>query len=942
MSPELELKPQSWVRGVFQTFVFTILFWEIMVMFAGLGRDIIIDGAGYQGKDHLVVLFILVNSTFLWKTLQPSASLETLSFACLWLCLPAIFNPHGVGGLQVLEQHFIVLMAGLIFSWLGLFLFRASGIRGRIFFVCLFSAIVPSVFLIQGLWKQYNLLDRHALWQITEEAVATQVARLDLSLHQSLSRAIARILGFSYPGKLMIRERSTEEIVRTAREEGFEDFEVVTVSCPGSDFGTPPLRLPQASVSGTPGSKPSKTRQRGTCLPGPTEPTFPPVPEMAAEAETMGRFRLGELGTDSGTLYRFLVKHGENRLETMASGSLLIISSLSGIGATETCLLAFPTPGSTGTSTLTVCRFPLTQWIARRVRSASFQDLDISVDYPFDPAVLGGKSRNGIKDKDSSARGSRRVILRGAVQDLQSDGQFSATITDEGSEWEWGKGRRWLKPQVFSKFPGRNMVFQDPDRGDSFFFAFEFAVSRNPFLVKISLSGAELVLKRSQVVIGYVGALGLLLSAMLSVFFSRTISDPLLEITAVARKIRDGDLDVDFPPGIEKDELGELTSTLSIMSERLKGRISVANQKLLNEKTKLEALVETTREGIFLITSEGRISFANPSARQWFGGETGRECEDKDFLAVLGSIGEKFQPPLPISWDSVPSGFHTVCELDMPREGEKKAISLYILALRRTTADEVPEPEEAGFLAVCRDITFERTVDRMKSEIVSMVSHELRTPLTSIQAYTEMILDEEADDPETRREYLGIIYDESERLTRLINEFLDLSRIESGRREMKPEKFCLCELTREIVKLLAGQAAEKALVLETALPETAIVTADKDLAKQAGLNLLSNAVKYTPREGRVKVSIEALSEDTRSGFAWRFEDTGIGLTPSEREKLFTKFFRSESEVVRSVKGTGLGLALVRQIVESHRWEIRVESTFGKGSSFTINLFEPGT
>lgn len=234
-----------------------------------------------------------------------------------------------------------------------------------------------------------------------------------------------------------------------------------------------------------------------------------------------------------------------------------------------------------------------------------------------------------------------------------------------------------------------------------------------------------------------------------------------------------------------------------------------------------------------------------------------------------------------------------------------------------------------------RDITVEIEIDRMKSDFVSQVSHELRTPLTSIQAYTEMLLDGEVEDRDSQKEYLRITFEEAGRLTRLINDLLDLARIESGRRPMKLGHLDLAVLTRDVAGVLAGQLEKAGQTLTMSLPAgPAPLVGDADLLKQAGLNLLSNASKYTPAGGAITVAVEPRPDGR---LVWTFADTRIGLTSQDKDRLFNKFFRADSDFVRAAGGTGLGLNLMKNIVDLHQGEIRADSTLGQGSTFTVIL-----
>jgi signal transduction histidine kinase/HAMP domain-containing protein len=422
----------------------------------------------------------------------------------------------------------------------------------------------------------------------------------------------------------------------------------------------------------------------------------------------------------------------------------------------------------------------------------------------------------------------------------------------------------------------------------------------------------------------------ILWAGLLSLIYSESLSSPIQEITHAAREIRDGNLDTEIPLLTGQGEFQELGETLNVMAGKLKGRLQIVNRQLLAEKSKFETLVESTWEGIFLLDENGCLLHANPSGKQIL-----VRCEGvSGFLPALEKIGTGFQPPLPQKTADFHQEFRTL--FSVPQEGlvGGRIFSLYVKAAELPGTDSEPFILRNGFIAVCRDVTVEKEIERMKNDFVSQVSHELRTPLTSLQAYSEMLMDDEVGDETTRREYLSIIHQESERLTRLINELLDIARIESGRRPITPKANDLVQISRHVVDVLKGQAERKNLSITINLPsEPVLFLGDSDLLTQLGLNLLSNAVKYTRDGGTIGVALEIESE----ALFWRFSDSGIGLTPQELSRLFTKFFRADSDYVRGVTGTGLGLPLVKSIVEAHHGSIHVESEWGKGSLFSVRF-----
>ena len=246
------------------------------------------------------------------------------------------------------------------------------------------------------------------------------------------------------------------------------------------------------------------------------------------------------------------------------------------------------------------------------------------------------------------------------------------------------------------------------------------------------------------------------------------------------------------------------------------------------------------------------------------------------------------------------------------------------------------DAEYIGRLYVFRDVTHEREVDRMKSEFVSLVSHELRTPLTSIKGYIDLLADGDAGElNEEQLEYLGIAKNNADRLVALINDLLDVSRIESGKVELQRTVVDLVGLIQNAASSLRPQIEAKEQHLELDVSRTPhTVLADADRVTQILTNLLSNAYKYTPVGGTISVTAQGEGKDM---VRVEVKDTGIGLSSEEIGKLFTKFFRAKNRTTQEVGGTGLGLTITRSLVEMHGGEITVASVVGKGSTFSFTL-----
>jgi signal transduction histidine kinase len=231
-------------------------------------------------------------------------------------------------------------------------------------------------------------------------------------------------------------------------------------------------------------------------------------------------------------------------------------------------------------------------------------------------------------------------------------------------------------------------------------------------------------------------------------------------------------------------------------------------------------------------------------------------------------------------------------------------------------------------------------LDRMKDDFVSTVSHELRTPLTSIRAFAEILYDRPDAPAAKRQQFVGIVLKESERLTRLINQILDLAKIESGRAQWAAEPVDLAEAVRDAANATAGLFRERDVRLELHLPDRVpLVTADRDRLMQVLLNLLGNAVKFcAPGEGRVRVTLAQSDALLRVDVA----DNGVGIAPGHQAVIFEKFHQVGDPLTEKPQGTGLGLPIARRIVRQFGGELWVESTHGAGStfSFTLPLSQP--
>jgi signal transduction histidine kinase len=228
----------------------------------------------------------------------------------------------------------------------------------------------------------------------------------------------------------------------------------------------------------------------------------------------------------------------------------------------------------------------------------------------------------------------------------------------------------------------------------------------------------------------------------------------------------------------------------------------------------------------------------------------------------------------------------------------------------------------------------EREIDRMKTEFVSMVSHELRTPLTSIKGFVDLLREGDAGDLSNEQmDFLTIVATNTDRLVALINDLLDISRIESGKVELTRTELDLRQSIQTAAATLRPLIEAKQQRLALDVPDHLVVSADADRVTQILTNLLSNAHKYTPPDHDISIVAEPVTDGVRVDVT----DTGIGLSRAEQAKLFNRFYRSTNQATRDTEGTGLGLAITRSLVELHGGTISVRSAPGRGSTFSFTL-----
>jgi two-component system phosphate regulon sensor histidine kinase PhoR len=352
-------------------------------------------------------------------------------------------------------------------------------------------------------------------------------------------------------------------------------------------------------------------------------------------------------------------------------------------------------------------------------------------------------------------------------------------------------------------------------------------------------------------------------------------------------------------------------------------------QLLRKQKRNTDEIIYGIRDAVIVVDEFDKLLIANEAAGKLFGFDhissrhkpvselINRETGKNEFVNFLSQSRQS-------------KSRHTRREITVSNETETKNFDCIISCI----FDE--NGRVTGMVAVLHNVTREKEISQMKNDFVSRVSHELKTPLASISAYSEMLADGEANDEKTRKEFYSVIQDQAKRLNRLIEDILNISRIESGLIKVDKKPVSLTILIEEQLQMIRNYAEEKNI---TVIGQTPIVFdqvyADKDMISGVVINLLSNAVKYTPSGGSIKIEMEV--DESASLARVSITDTGVGIPENEIEHIFEKFYRV-GESKKQAEGTGLGLNLVKQIVEKvHNGRVFVKSKPGEGSTFGFEL-----
>lgn len=409
-----------------------------------------------------------------------------------------------------------------------------------------------------------------------------------------------------------------------------------------------------------------------------------------------------------------------------------------------------------------------------------------------------------------------------------------------------------------------------------------------------------------------VAGVAIILTTIFAFFLSTRITAPLIKMREAAFEVARGKFDTKVPI-LTHDEIGELATAFNQMGRQLKFNMNALSQ----EKEQLSSILSSMADGVITFNRDGTILITNPPAdrflQYWYYEKGGNTSNTE---AIPSQVMDLFQ-------QAVDTETEQIGEISL--QGRHWVILVSPLYSNRFIR---------GAVAVLRDMTEERQLEKMRKDFIANVSHELRTPISMLQGYSEAIVDDIAESQEEKKEMAKVIYDESLRMGRLVNELLDLARMEAGHIQLTKEKVNLSSFINRIIHKFQGLAKEHNIHLSAELESGILnLSFDPDRIEQVLTNLIDNAIRHTPQEGSVFLHV------TQNDFGIKVEvtDSGSGIPEEDLPFVFERFYKADKARTRGRAGTGLGLAIAKNIIDAHHGNISVQSKIGQGTTFSFLL-----
>ncbi|WP_152668783.1 MULTISPECIES: ATP-binding protein [unclassified Exiguobacterium] len=393
-------------------------------------------------------------------------------------------------------------------------------------------------------------------------------------------------------------------------------------------------------------------------------------------------------------------------------------------------------------------------------------------------------------------------------------------------------------------------------------------------------------------------ASAIIVTTVFAFFLSTRITAPLRAMRDAVNKTGEGQFDLRLETKT-RDEIGELAASFNAMSSQLSKYVNALDR----ERLQLASILRSMADGVITLDRHANVIVTNPQA------------------SPLLQDGQPHEVVLSL-YEEVMEG---TSEKTIEVKQDERYYTLTVTPL-------VGEDDFEGAVVVIRDTSESHRLDKMRTDFVANISHELRTPLVTLQGYSEAIIDGITESDEATKEFASIIYDESLRLARLVNDLLDLARIESGKETMHFTSFDIGDFLPRVMRKFNQMASEKEIRLQTDVPHR-LIEADGDRLEQVFTNLIGNAIAHTD-SGEIR--IEATEE--ADGLRIQLTDTGHGIPKEDLPFVFERFYKADKARTSGSKtGTGIGLAIVKNVVDAHHGKVSVSSTLGVGTTFEIYL-----
>ena len=549
-----------------------------------------------------------------------------------------------------------------------------------------------------------------------------------------------------------------------------------------------------------------------------------------------------------------------------------------------------------------------------RIRSNVSKQISLCKTYLADIPLkdVASYDLDGIADKIGRDLGLRVTIigLNGTVYgDSELDGDQLRKVENHLYRPE--------VQQALNSSIGESRRFSTTIKEDFLYIASVFNKNDTSGIIRLSipLSEIEQLLNRLSHTLGFSFLAAFILSVLVSYLVSYFISRPLKEISWASQDIAHGNYSKKISLQ-SNDEIGDLASAFNYMSEQVKARI----EEVSESKSRLEAVFLSMFEGVMVVDASGSILLINEALKKFLRIEVDplgkkpieairnleiQEIVDNTLCSGSGLISQEIFTLLP----------------------EQKVLLVHATPIKKAENTE-------GAVLVFHDVTNLRELEKIRQDFVANVSHELRTPISSIKGYAETLLDGALKDKENAKDFLKIILSDSNRLATLIDDLLNLSKIESGKLVMETKPYKLLPLAEKVVSSLKGQIENKSITIKMNIPkDIPDILADETRIKQVFLNLIDNAIKYNHPKGEISIT----AHETNDLVKVDITDTGIGIPNKDLPRLFERFYRVDKARSRELGGTGLGLSIVKHIIQAHNGEVFVQSVEGQGSTFSFTI-----